>query len=246
MASTVLQVIKEFAGRRGLPVPTAIMSSTDAGVVQFLRALEEECIALAARGPWQTLINEYTFTALGTESQGTISAGFGSVPVALNGYRFMLPEILWDRTSRIPLYGSLDPQTWAYLKTMGITGPYSQFRFRGDQLITIPALTAGHTIAFEYITSNFINLAGVTSAGASRFVNDTDTIRLQDDLVLAGLNWRWLKTKGFAYAEDFNTYEDLVKDQLARERPGRTLDLAGGFQGFRPSITIPLMNTIPP
>jgi hypothetical protein len=246
MAATLLQTCKEFAGRRGLPIPTSVMGSTDASVIQFLRTLEEECIALAARGPWQTLINEYTFTALGAESQGTISAGFGSTPVALNGYRYMLPEILWDRTSRIPICGSLDPQTWAYLKTMGIVGPYSQFRFRGDQLITIPALTVGHTIAFEYITSNFVNLAGVTSAGASRFVNDTDTIRLQDDIVLAGMTWRWLKTKGFAYAEDFNSYEDAVKDQLARERPGRTLNLAGGYEGFRPSITIPLMSTIPP
>jgi len=246
MTATLLQTCKEFAGRRGLPVPTSVMGSTDAGVLQFLRTLEEECIALAARGPWQTLLNEYTFTALGTESQGTIAAGFGSSPAALNGYRYMLPEILWDRTQRIPICGSLDPQLWAYLKTMGITGPYSQFRFRGDQLITIPALTAGHTVAFEYITSNFINLLGVATSGASRFANDTDTIRLQDDIVLAGMTWRWLKTKGFAYAEDFNSYEDLVKDQLARERPGRTLSLAGGYEGFRPSITIPLMSTIPP
>lgn len=246
MATTVLQVIKEFAGRQGLPVPTAILGSTDGGIIQFLRVLEEECIALAARGPWQTLINEYTFTSLATESQGTIAAGFGSAPVALNGYRYMIPELMWDRTSRIPVCGSLGPQVWAYLKAMGITGPYNQFRFRGDQLITMPAMSAGHTIAFEYITSNFVNLAGVTSAGASRFAADTDTIRLQDDLVLAGLTWRWLKKKGFAYAEDFNTYEDLVKDQLAREKPGRTLSLAGGYEGFRPAITIPRMSTIPP
>ena len=222
------------------------MGSTDSGVTQIRRVLEEECIALATRGAWQTLINEYTFIALGAESQGTIAAGFGSAPVALNGYRYMLPELLWDRTQRIPVVGSIDPQIWAYLKTMGITGPYSQFRFRGDQLITIPALTAGHTIAFEYLTSNFVNLAGVVTNGASRFVNDSDTIRLQDDIVLQGLLWRWLKTKGFAYAEDFNAYEDLVKDQLAREKPGRTLNLAGGYEGFRPAITIPLMSTIPP
>jgi len=36
------------------------------------------------------------------------------------------------------------------------------------------------------------------------------------------------------------------QDQLAREKPGRTLSLVGGYQGFRPAITIPLMSTIPP
>lgn len=246
MATTVLAVIQQFAGRRGLPVPASVLGSTDAGVIQMMRILEEECIALAARGNWQTLMNEYTFTSVATESQGTIATGFGSAPVALNGYRYMLPELMWDRTSRIPIVGAITPNVWAYLKTMGITGPYSQFRFRGDSLITIPVMTAGHTVAFEYVTSNFVNLAGVTSAGASRFAADTDTIRLQDDIVLQGLSWRWLKAKGFAYAEDFNAYEDLVKDQLAREKPARTLNLAGGYQGFRPAITVPLMNTIPP
>src|SRR5258706_4239918 len=243
MATAVLQIVKEFAGRQGLPVPMSVLGSTDGGVIQMLRVLEEECIALAARGPWQTLMNEYTFTSLATESQGTIAAGFGSAPVALNGYRYMLPELMWDRTSRIPIVGAIPPNIWAYLKTMGITGPYSQFRFRGDSLITIPVMTAGHIVAFEYITSNYINLAGVTTNGASRFVADTDTIRLQDDIVLQGMMWRWLKKKGFAYAEDFNAYEDAVKDQLAREKPARTLNLAGGYEGFRPAITIPLMNT---
>ena len=41
MATAVLQIIKEFAGRQGLPVPTAILGSTDAGVIQMMRVLEE-------------------------------------------------------------------------------------------------------------------------------------------------------------------------------------------------------------
>lgn len=244
--ATLLSLVTQFCERRAQPIPSSVIGSTDAQLLQIKGLLQKECIALAARAPWQTLINEYTFTALGTESQGTIAAGFGSAPVALNGYRYMLPELLWDRTQRIPICGALDPQTWSYLKTMGITGPYSQFRFRGDQLITIPALTVGHTIAFEYITDNWVALHGVAANGARLFVNDDDTVRLKDDIVLAGLEWRWLAAKGLAYAEDFNTYEDMVKDQLSRDKPGRKLSLIGGYQGFKPAITIPLMSTIPP
>lgn len=244
--ATLLSLVQQFCERRAQPFPSSVMGTTDPQLLQIKGLLQKECIDLAARGAWQTLINEITFTSLATESQGTISAGLGSGPTALNGYRYMIPEVLWDRTQRIPIVGNISPQIWAYLKAMGITGPYSQFRWRGDQLITIPVLTAGHTISFEYLTNNYIAPHGVAANGARLFVNDDDTVRLNDDIVLAGLEWRWLAAKGLAYAEDFNTYEGMVKDQLAREKPGRTLNMAGGYQGFQPAITIPLMNTIPP
>lgn len=245
-AFTLLQIVQQFCQRKAQPVPTSVIGTTDDQLLQILALLQKECTDLAGRGQWQSLLNEVTFTALGTESQGTISAGLGSGPTALNGFRYMLPEIMWDRTQRIPIVGNLSAQVWAYLKTMGITGPYSQFRWRGDQLLTIPALTAGHTVSFEYITDNIIALHGLAANGSRLFVNDDDTVLLKDDIVLMGLEWRWLAAKGLAYLEDFNTYEDAVKDQLGREKPGRTINLAGGFEGFKPSITIPLMNTIPP
>lgn len=244
--ATLLSIVGQFCERQGLPVPSSVMGSTDGGVLQMKGLLQEECITLAARGGWQTLINEITFTSVATESQGSISAGLGSGPTALNAYRYMLTEIMWDRTAMLPIYGAVDPDDWQYLKSLVSTGPWGQFRWRGDALIITPTMTAGHTVAFEYITDNWVALLGVAANGARLFVNDNDTVRLKDDVVLQGLKWRWLRQKGFAYAEDFNTYEDMVKDALGRDRRARRLNMAGGQHGLLPSITIPLWNTIPP
>jgi hypothetical protein len=244
--ATLLSTVQQFAQRKGLPSPLAVMSSTDAGVIQMKALLEKECIALAARGQWQTLINEMTFLSLSTEIQGTISAGLGSGPSVFNGYRYMLTQIMWDRTQRIPILGAVTPQDYQYLKAIIAVGPWPQFRWRGDELHFNPVAAAGHTIAFEYQTSNWCSLHGVLTNGAALFVNDDDTMRLPGDIVLAGLEWRWLKEKGLAYAEDFNTYEDMVSDALSRDRGARVLNLAGQTGGIQPAVIIPLWNTIPP
>lgn len=244
--ATLLSIVTQFCERQAQPIPAAVMSSTDAGVLQMKGLLQEECITLAARGAWQTLQNEMSFVSLATEVQGSISAGLGSGPTLFNGYRYMSTQVMWDRTQKTPIIGALDPDDYQYLKAVVASGPWGQFRWRGDQLLITPALAVGHTIVFEYITDNWVALLGVPANGARLFANDSDTVRLKDDIVLQGLKWRWLRQKGFAYAEDFNTYEDMVKDALGRDKKGRVLNLGGTSTGLRPSITIPLWNTIPP
>jgi hypothetical protein len=242
--ATLLSLVQQFCGKQGLPVPTDVVGSTDAGVVQIRRLLEEECAALANRGAWQALTNECTFLTLAAESQGSISAGLGSGPTALSGYRYIVPaQVMYNRTQRIPVLGALNAQDWQYLKSITAAGPWAQYRWRGDQLLFNPAPAAGQTVAFEYLTE-FWGLTGTTPM--KLFVTNDDTIRLTDEIVLKGLEWRWLKKKGFAYAEDFNSYEDLVKDQLSREKGSRTLNLGEHVAGLRPAVVVPLWNAIPP
>jgi hypothetical protein len=243
--ASLLSIVQQFSQRQGLGAgPSTVMGSTDAGIIQMKATLEEECIALASRGPWQTLQNELTWTSLAAEVQGSISAGLGSGPSTFNAYRYMASEVIWDRTSKLPIFGALDADDYQYLKAVVAVGPWGQFRWRGDSLLIIPAPAAGHTMALEYITDNWVALQGVAANGARLFANDTDTVRLKDDIVLLGLRWRWLKTKGFAYAEDFNAYEDAVKDALSRDKRARRVNMTGSGQGLRPSVTIPLWNTI--
>ena len=244
--ATLLSIVGQFAERQGLPVPTGIMGSTDAGILQMKGLLQEECIALAARGPWQTLQNQMSWTSLAAEVQGSISAGLGSGPSLFNGYRYMSTQVIWDRTAKLPIFGALDADSYQYLKAVVAAGPWGQFRWLGDQLLIVPAPTVGHTMVFEYITDNWVALLGVPANGAALFVNDSDTVRLKGDIVLQGLKWRWLRQKGFSYAEDFNLYEDMVKDALSRDKRARVLSMASSCHGLRPSVTIPLWNTIPP
>lgn len=236
---SLLTLVQKFTRRTAIPVPAAVLGSVDSQTVQILNLLEEECIELAARYQWKGLTNECTFLALATESQGTL-ASLGSGPTTTNGLRYILNEIMWNRSLKMPIYGPMDPQKWQQTKA-NATVALSQYRIRGvttgtqATLLITPVLTAGHTIAFEYITDNWC-LNGSTPS--STFVADTDTILMPESVVAAGLRWRWKKEKGLSYAEDFASYERLVQDALTRDGTKGVLNMADSNQTIQPGIFV--------
>lgn len=232
--ATLFATVTEFCQLKAIPVPLAVIGSVDKQVIQIQALLQAGLRSTSGRGAWERLINEATWTTTATESQGAITT------LATNGFRYLLPQSLWDRTEKLPLLGPVDSQDWQALKAIVITGPRYSFRFRGGLFITTPAPPAGHTWAFEYVSSNFIRATG---AGAyyQTFLADTDEILLPHDIVMADLEWRWNKAKGLTYAEDFNTFEMLVVNALGRDGGKPILDMGASTTSgeIRPGIFVP-------
>lgn len=205
---TMLTAVQDFCERRGLPKPTAVTGSTDPQVRQIRALLEEAGLNLAKRGDWQGVTFEATHTTLALEDQGAMTS------LASNGFRKIKNDTIWDRTDKLPVIGPMSDQEWQQLKGFTNTGPRYRYRIRGGKLLVNPTPTAGHTWAFEYVSKNWI-LNGATYK--ERFTADADTILLPEDLLVAGLTWRWLKAKGLDYAEEFAEYEAAVKDELGSD-----------------------------
>lgn len=229
---SVLTVIAYVCGRVNVPVPASVLGNTDTQVQQMLRLLEEEGNDLAQRGDWNALTCEATHVSLAAEDQGALAT------IAANGFRTYKNGTFWDRTNKLPILGPLSDTEWQTLKAMTQTGPRYHFRVRGGHILINPTPTAGYTWAFEYVSKYW--MLGVDGTTYKQYATlDTDTILLQEELVLAGLRWRWKKEKGFDYAEDFDTYEMQVKDALARDGGKATLRMDGGSHDARPGICVP-------
>ena len=237
---SLLTIVQKFTQRTALPGVTTVVGNTDPQVRQILTLLEEECVELSARHPWKSLINECVFTTLATESQGTL-ASLGSGPTPTNNLKYILNNIMYNRTTGGPVWGPVGPQDWQNLKAM-TSGPYMQYRIRGvstgaqAHLIINPTPAAGETIAFEYVTNNWV-LSGADPMAT--FDQDSDTILLDEGLVSAGLKWRWKKEKGLTYAEDFNSYERMVENAIGRDGTKKTLRMDECVGEARPGIFIP-------
>lgn len=216
--STLLETVVLFCQRQALPVPTTVFGSTDTQVIQAMALLQEGLENISARGAWEGLTAEASWTTLAAQSQGTIAS------LATNGYRYLLPRTLWDRTEKLPLLGPTSAQDWQALKAIVVTGPRYSFRLRGGLFIVTPAPPAGHTWVFEYVSENFlVALDGTTYK--SEFTADTDEILLPKQIVLADLRWRWKKEKGLSYAEDFASCEAMITDALGRDGGKPVLDM---------------------
>lgn len=231
---TILDIIKEACRRIGISVPASAISSTDLQVQQLVSLLNEEGQELAARYPWQRLTKEATFTTVGTQSQGDLDGGI--LPCAAN-LSYIVNDTIWNRTTRLPIYGPLSPRDWAYARAMNYTAPTSEYRILGNQLVLNPPPAAGDSAAFEYVTRNWLQAA---DAGVQResIAADDDAPVLDWQLLMLGLMWRWRAAKGLDYSQSFETYERRVADATARDGTKPILNLNGDAerQGIQPLV----------
>ena len=70
---------------------------------------------------------------------------------------------------------------------------------------------------------------------------DDDYPLLDSNLITLGVIWRWKKSKGLEYAEDFDTYEAAVSDAMARDGTKPKISMNGPQEAnFQPFIVVPL------
>jgi hypothetical protein len=219
---TVIEIIRAVCSVTGIPRPSSVSGSSDTGVQQLLGLLNEEGQELAARGPWEALTQEKTFTTVAAESQGTLISLIG----ATNNYRYIVNDTIWNRTRRQKIVGTTGPALWQAHKAWGFEGIDLQYRIRGGELLFMQVPEAGETCAFEYITKNWLTDSGGT-AFRSVVGDDEDVPRLDDEIITLGLKWRWLRRQGLDYAEEFRAYESRVVTALAKDATKQQLSLEG-------------------
>lgn len=226
---SLLTMIQRASSKIGITKPGTVVGNADIQIAQLLEIANEEGEELSRRGQWERLITEFSITTLAAESQGAIRT-------LIPGYDSILNDTMWNTTSTTVVFGPKATRDWAAEKAVGISGPFSQFRIRGGLLIFLPVPTAGQTVTGEAKTNFFCESSG--GAGQSVWTADTDVGRLEENLMRLGIIWRWRQTKGFDFAEEFNTYERAVLTELGKDGGKRILNM-GDSRQFGPGIAIP-------
>ncbi len=233
--STLKDIVREFAGRSTIKRPNIVAGSLDLQVVQVLSLLNEEIEEVTRDFILQGIQREATFVTTAAENQGPLDTLAGT-PV-----RFVLNGIMWNRTTRLPIKGPLDPQIWQAMKASQLTGPIYEYRIRGNDLLFLPVPTAGDTVAFEYVPEYVISDGDTPATMKQYFTKDTDTCLLPDVILLAGLRWRWKAEKGLPGAAAAKArYDKIVGNFVLRDGTAQPVSLTGeGMHDFRPGILVP-------
>lgn len=207
---SLLSIVRNASDRLGMTRPSSVIASTDQQVLTLLGLAQEEGKDLAKRHTWQAMQTEYTFaTVNGTASYALPSA-----------YDALIKNTVFNRTRRRRMVGDLSPEQWQETQASLVTMVNPAFRIRGSLFYISPTPTSAETIAYEYLSKNWCQ--SNTSVGQSEWAADTDTGILDEELMTLGVKWRWKKSKGFDYAEDFTSYEmrvaKAILDDGARTR----------------------------
>lgn len=212
MAMATLEIVQRACRAIGFPVPSTVYANAADDVQQLVELLNQEGRDLSARHDWQAQTFEGSFTTVATESQGSLATIIGATQVL----KRIVNDTIWDRTSQKPVYGPTAKKVWQGYKALSLTGPYSEYRIRGNEIIFNPVPTAGDSCYFEYVSKCWCT----DSTGATyktKWSADTDLVLLDDDIMCAGLEWRWKRAKGLSYAEEFASYEALVSNKMGTD-----------------------------
>ena len=238
IGSPVLTLVQQMCARTGLPMPLTLENASDPSANQYLGLLNEELEEVLLRYDWNERLIQCQFTTNGVSDQGTLSsiAGF---PV-----NYILNDVMWDTSTRLPVFGPVSPQRWQQYLALPITGTLLQYRIREDNLLLYPddTIPSDHLIIFEASSSYGVvsKVNPLAPAYKQFFTLNTDQCVLPDALMIASLRWRYKREKKLVYAEDKERYENILADLMTRNKTASSLRMDGDYlNNFGPGILVP-------
>lgn len=209
---SLLTIVRDAARELSIAVPAIVKSNTDKNIALLVRCIEAEGkMHAAGEFQWRCLVKEATHTTVATELQGTLES-------IAPGFKRLLNDTLNNRDTFGRYRGSISPQEWQLRKAFDNTGIGYNFRLLNKSLYLIPAPAAGDTLAFEYVTKNWIQNAAGTSSYET-FQADTDLPLLDEELLTLAAVYRWRLKRGLDAATDYELYNRHLNLLKQNDKP---------------------------
>lgn len=228
---SLLTMIQQTATSLGLAEPSTVMTNTNPTIITLRSLADKEGRDLAGRFDWEALTEEATFTTTNAELQGTL------VSIAGSGFDKVFSRTMWDRTNNRPIR-AISKQRYAFIQSSTAAGTYSDHMIRDKSLYAIPAPGSASSLWAFYFKSKYW-CESSAGAGQDRWNADTDVGILNEDLMALGIEWRYLKSKGFDYSEEFNSYERRVQESILADRDHPLIDLGTTVVGGPGVLGVP-------
>lgn len=222
LRSTGGELVTQLMKSMGMTPPSDIAGSTDKNCIQLWELATEVGQQLAfgeGNFEWQELSREFIITTVIGQSAYNLPADF-------NGF---VTDSEWNRTTRLPVIGSLQQFEWQMLKARLLTGTTftALFRVQGGQVVFYDTPSSVQTIVLPYQSRGWVlNNDGVTYQ--DNLINNNDMVLFDPLLFKLGLKLRWFEAKGFDTTKIQAQYDRVLRGVKATDSPGRTLSLAKG------------------
>lgn len=233
---SLLSTIQEFCRMHALAVPTAVIGSSDAQVNQLYQVLCDLLGEIQTESKFSVTTRELVYSALPQEDQGHIS------DLGAEGFQYIIPGTLYNRTLGRPLQGPVDEAGWQELHAMPSAGAEYKYRLWNNHLFLYPAPTDPYPdIAFEYMSRYTTYDGGDVNAPLKNLpTQDSDTFVFPEPIIKRGLAFRWKQIKGLPYQADEMKFWDLLNNYISRDKIKGPIDVGqGADRGIKPGIFVP-------
>lgn len=203
-----------------------MVGNTNETAVRCLALANRSLKETAKRINWPGLTVRATLTTVASQEEYALPSDFQSY----------INNTMWDDTNNREVLGPVSGMDWEVLKNSDTAASTSSIStwfkiLRGtssnaNQVYLFPIPDSVRTIRYEYKSDALTETSGGTLQ-SDKYVADTDVSIIDEDIVLLGLKWRFLKSHGLPYAEEFRDYEAAIEDG-ANAHGAPIIDLAVG------------------
>lgn len=209
---SVLGKIQEVSSVIGLSRPTQVFSSTEREHIELQDCANEVRRQILERYEWQILKKRHTIAGDGSSTAFNLPSDFN---------RMLKKARIWSTRIQTPYRQIMDLDEWEELDVRQYEFVVGVWIIVGGQIQVKPAPAVGETLSFWYVGENIVTGSG--SVLIPRFVEDTDVLRINEEILKLGIIWQWKANKGRAYAEDLETFETAIAKQIDLDKGPRII-----------------------
>lgn len=231
MSSTIKTLINDTQDSTNVPRSATIVGSTDQTARAFLALFHRLGNDLLRRHDWRQLVSQQAVSTTATETQTDF------FPV---GFKRLCDGSMWNRTRLVRMIGPVTSGEYQALKVRTVTSIYPVWRHSAAirDIQILPAPDAGETIAYDCVLGTWVALAA--GGDADRVDSDEDMVYYDDDLMVTGLSWMFLRSKGLDYADLKAEWERILRERIAQDGARSSVQL-GAAPVYDIDVPIPVI-----
>lgn len=202
-----------------LPAPSAAFTSVDPQIAQLVEFATKTGEELVERSEWRNLKMGGQLTGDGVTTLFMLPADWQRFCPSSNSQNSPLVSLA---RPTIPIIGPIKDEDLNMRKALPMATIFPVWRLIGGTIEIWPALADGETISFSYYSKYWI----ANSDASSRFdawTSDTDVSLIPERLIILGAVWRYKRSKGLDYAEEFREYELAISRATGQQDMGRSV-----------------------
>lgn len=213
---TLLTTISTAMVRQGQTAPATVIGNPDTGVVQRLALLQDVGDELAERVTWQRLNIPATIVGDGVATLFPLPADWGGMSEGL--------QIQSTAYPLLRLIGPVTNEVMANFKAFPARPIQPIWRIIQNNFEFFPTPANTEIYRYNYYSTLWIkSAAGVAQAA---WLADTDVSLIDEKTLVSGLEWRWLKSKGLDYSEEFRRFEMRISRAEGRDDDAREIAMS--------------------
>lgn len=211
---TLLAICQEVVeGVKDIGTPSTIIGNSAPEAVLLKRMATKVGRELERSYNWQALKREYDFTTTGDADYDPPS-----------DLRRFVPLTGWDQTGSRPLVPANSIGFQALKSSIIVAGITYYFSYSQGQLHFSPVPPAGLDFAINYYSSQFIDTSASDDTGLDDWTADTNVCRLDGDLMVLGVTYRYLARQGAPFSEEKADYLQAIADLQYDDTPAPLID----------------------